>query len=72
MPLDFTGIDPDTGNNGSATVWIDHERQDLVFQGVTADADTVAEISAKHLPVQPKRPSVGRARRHPGRHRPGS
>lgn len=37
MGLRFIGIDPDTGKDGSPTVWVDEETADLVLQGVKAD-----------------------------------
>lgn len=32
MALLFIGIDPDTGHNGSSTVWVDPYTRDLVVQ----------------------------------------
>ncbi|TRV75639.1 hypothetical protein FKN01_21285 [Streptomyces sp. 130] len=37
MPLRFIGIDPNTGEEGSPTVWVEEESADLIFQGVTAE-----------------------------------
>ncbi|WP_345253396.1 hypothetical protein [Streptomyces hundungensis] len=37
MPLDFIGIDPNTGDEGSPTVWVEEESADLVLQGITAE-----------------------------------
>jgi hypothetical protein len=42
MQLRFVGKDPESGDHGCPAVWVDEETQDLVIQGVTADADTVA------------------------------
>jgi hypothetical protein len=45
--LRFIGVDPDTVNNGSPTVWVDEEDGSLVFQGwrITDEA-TLAQIRA--------------------------
>lgn len=40
MALRFVGIDPNTGQNGSPTAWIDPETRDIVLQSYTADAAT--------------------------------
>ncbi|MGW7413164.1 hypothetical protein [Streptomyces sp. NPDC054863] len=37
MELRFIGIDPNTGGEGSPTVWVEEETADLVVQGETAD-----------------------------------
>lgn len=37
MTLRFVGIDPNTGGEGSPTVWVEEESADLVLQGVEAD-----------------------------------
>ncbi|UQS30299.1 hypothetical protein J5J01_00405 [Streptomyces fradiae] len=37
MTLRFVGIDPNTGGEGSPTVWVDEESADLVLQGEEAD-----------------------------------
>ncbi|MEU8891412.1 hypothetical protein [Streptomyces sp. NPDC048442] len=37
MELRFIGIDPNTGGEGSPTVWVEEESADLVVQGETAD-----------------------------------
>ncbi|MFB7900500.1 hypothetical protein ACFC1B_29790 [Streptomyces xiamenensis] len=37
MSLRFVGMDPNTGGEGSPTVWVEEESQDLVLQGVEAD-----------------------------------
>ncbi|MFL9684719.1 hypothetical protein [Streptomyces sp. KL110A] len=37
MELEFIGIDPNTGGEGSPTVWVEQETADLVIQGVRAD-----------------------------------
>jgi hypothetical protein len=33
MSLRFVGIDPDTPENGSPTIWVDEETGELVIQG---------------------------------------
>ncbi|MEH0423698.1 hypothetical protein [Streptomyces sp. B21-083] len=40
MVLQFIGIDPDTGKNGSPTAWVDLETADIVLQSYTADDET--------------------------------
>ncbi|GAB2976593.1 hypothetical protein GCM10023080_046620 [Streptomyces pseudoechinosporeus] len=40
MDLQFIGIDPDTGKNGSPTAWVDLDGADIVIQGYTADEET--------------------------------
>ncbi|MFI7356149.1 hypothetical protein ACIBTP_19645 [Streptomyces avidinii] len=37
MTLRFVGIDPNTGGDGSPTVWVEEETADLVIQGEEAD-----------------------------------
>lgn len=43
MPLDFMGMDPETKEEGSATVWVHHEQQKIIIQGETAD-DALTEV----------------------------
>lgn len=50
MSLQFVGIDPQTGDGESPTVWVDQEKQEFVFQGWEADAETTAECAAFELP----------------------
>ncbi|MFE0190907.1 hypothetical protein [Streptomyces sp. NPDC058989] len=38
MTLRFVGIDPNTGGEGSPTVWVEEESADLVPQGEGAEA----------------------------------
>lgn len=40
MALLFIGIDPNTGQSGSPTAWVDTETADIVLQSYTADART--------------------------------
>ncbi|MBZ4318988.1 hypothetical protein [Streptomyces huiliensis] len=46
MPLDFMGMDPDTKEEGSATVWVHHEQKKIIIQGVTADEGLTDEIGS--------------------------
>lgn len=50
MALTFIGIDPNTGDHESPTVWVDQEKQELVFQGWKPDAETEAECAALEVP----------------------
>ncbi|MER7766622.1 hypothetical protein [Kitasatospora sp. NPDC096140] len=45
MELDFIGIDPETGKEGSPTVWVDHARGEIVVQSWDAGEELVATIS---------------------------
>ncbi|MFJ8209709.1 hypothetical protein [Streptomyces sp. NPDC096033] len=40
MDLKFIGIDPETGGGNCPAVWLDEKRQEIVFQGWTADEET--------------------------------
>lgn len=47
MALRFIGVDPDSPNNGSPTVWVDDEDGSIVIQGWRiTDAATMAQIEA--------------------------
>lgn len=50
MNLEFIGIDPDTGQSGSPTVWVDSAAQDIVLQSYRADAETLDECSHNTAP----------------------
>lgn len=50
MPLQFVGIDPETGQNGSPTAWVDTETADIVIQGYTADDATRLECVRNTAP----------------------
>ncbi|MBD0712348.1 MULTISPECIES: hypothetical protein [unclassified Streptomyces] len=39
MGLQFVGIDPETGGEGSPTIWVEEETADLVLQGIKAEGD---------------------------------
>lgn len=45
MDLQFIGIDPNTGGEGSPAVWVEEETADLVLQGVKAEDLLEAMIS---------------------------
>ncbi|MFJ2194130.1 hypothetical protein ACIOJE_40375 [Kitasatospora sp. NPDC087861] len=45
MALRFTGIDPDTPNGGSPTVWLEDEKAEIVIQGWLPDAGLLRTIS---------------------------
>jgi hypothetical protein len=44
MALRFKGIDPDTPNGGSPTVWLDDEKAEIVIQGWLPDPETLRVI----------------------------
>ncbi|NEC23308.1 hypothetical protein [Streptomyces parvus] len=50
MELRFIGIDPDTGQQGSPTVWVDEESAELVFQGWKPDPELEARCAATEVP----------------------
>ncbi|MFJ1657141.1 hypothetical protein [Streptomyces anthocyanicus] len=50
MPLTFIGIDPNTGDGESPTVWVDQEKQELVLQGWKPDKATEAECARFEVP----------------------
>jgi hypothetical protein len=54
MNLEFIGIDPNTGQNGSPTVWVDHENADIVLQSYTADDATRAQCVENTAPGHAK------------------
>lgn len=43
MSLRFVGIDPESPQDGSPTIWMDEATGDLVIQSYKADPDTLAE-----------------------------
>ncbi|MEU5084046.1 MULTISPECIES: hypothetical protein [Streptomyces] len=45
MDLRFIGMDPNTGGEGSPTVWVEEGTADLVLQGVKAEEMLEALIS---------------------------
>lgn len=64
MRLQFIGIDPDTGQSGSPTIWLDEENHDIVLQSYTADDDTramcVQTPAPGHIPGIPAHETVVR------------
>jgi hypothetical protein len=45
MALRLIGVDPDSPNNGSPTVWVDEDDQSIVIQGwKITDNATISEI----------------------------
>ncbi|MFE5740508.1 hypothetical protein EYS09_26480 [Streptomyces kasugaensis] len=50
MPLLFIGIDPNTGDKQSPTVWVDQKNQELVFQGWKPSVELEAECAATEIP----------------------
>ncbi|WP_055702243.1 hypothetical protein [Streptomyces silaceus] len=50
MALTFIGIDPDTKTADSPTVWVDHDAQELVFQGWEPGPEMAAEAAAFEVP----------------------
>lgn len=54
MPLVFIGIDPNTGDHESPTVWVDREKKELVFQGLKPDPELEAECAAFEVPGHAK------------------
>jgi hypothetical protein len=45
--LRFIGVDPDSPNNGSPTIWLDEEDDSIVIQGCkVTDDSTISEITA--------------------------
>ncbi|MCG7523558.1 hypothetical protein MHW47_03735 [Streptomyces sp. OfavH-34-F] len=45
MDLQFVGMDPNTQGNGSPTVWVDADNQEIVVQGWKAQALMAAAIA---------------------------
>ncbi|NUV65937.1 hypothetical protein G6W57_02225 [Streptomyces sp. CAI-121] len=50
MELRFIGIDPDTGQQGSPTVWVDEESAELVFQGWKPGPELETKCAATEVP----------------------
>ncbi|WP_405985915.1 hypothetical protein [Streptomyces sp. NBC_00872] len=50
MSLQFIGIDPQTGDDESPTVWVDRDAQELVLQGWKPSAELEAECAATEVP----------------------
>lgn len=54
MVLKFIGIDPNTGQSGSPTVWVDLGNADIVLQSYTADEETRAQCVENTAPGHTK------------------
>lgn len=54
MALQFIGIDPDTAQSGSPTVWVDAETADIVLQSYIADEITRTECAQSTAPGHSK------------------
>ncbi|WP_030673440.1 hypothetical protein [Streptomyces sp. NRRL B-1347] len=50
MALRFIGIDPDTGQQGSPTIWVDEVRREFVFQGLRPDTELEQQCAAFEVP----------------------
>ncbi|MFS4103463.1 hypothetical protein [Streptomyces sp. PD-S100-1] len=50
MSLRFIGIDPNTGQGESPTVWVDERKGEVVIQGWKPDAETEAECARFQAP----------------------
>ncbi|MFF6825065.1 hypothetical protein [Streptomyces longwoodensis] len=50
MSLRFIGIDPNTGQGESPTVWVDESKGELVIQGWKPDTSTEAECASFETP----------------------
>ncbi|MCW7945150.1 hypothetical protein AAW14_24840 [Streptomyces hygroscopicus] len=50
MTLRFIGIDPNTGQGESPTVWVDESSKELIIQGWKPDPELEAECAAFEMP----------------------
>ncbi|MEO3762743.1 hypothetical protein [Streptomyces sp. B8F3] len=50
MPLVFVGIDPNTGQDESPTVWVDTDARELVLQGWKPGPELEAQCAATTVP----------------------
>ncbi|MYT68285.1 MULTISPECIES: hypothetical protein [unclassified Streptomyces] len=50
MSLRFIGIDPDTGDGESPTVWVDEQRNEIVIQGWKPSPGLNAECAGFQVP----------------------
>ncbi|MFI8537506.1 hypothetical protein ACIGMX_45600 [Streptomyces aquilus] len=46
MDLQFIGIDPNTGDGESPTIWVDHDASELVLQGWKPGPELEARCAA--------------------------
>ncbi|MFI8789566.1 hypothetical protein [Streptomyces sp. NPDC055105] len=54
MSLLFIGIDPNTGDKQSPTVWVDQDNQEFVFQGWKPSTELEAECAQFEVPGHAK------------------
>lgn len=54
MDLQFIGIDPNTGDGESPTVWVDQDAQELVLQGWKPEAELEAACAKFEVPGHAK------------------
>jgi len=54
MRLQFVGIDPNTGSEGSPTVWVDEDSADLVIQGWRPDSEIETACAEWEVPGHAK------------------
>ncbi|KAF5996994.1 hypothetical protein [Streptomyces sp. WAC00263] len=54
MALRLIGIDPETGQSGSPTAWVDLENADIVLQGYIADDRTRSQCVENTVPGHDK------------------
>jgi len=54
MSLQFIGVDPNTGDDESPTVWVDQEKKELVLQGWKPDQELETECAAFEVPGHEK------------------
>ncbi|MFE6457256.1 hypothetical protein ACFVP0_07345 [Streptomyces cinereoruber] len=54
MFLQFIGVDPESGQTGSPTAWVDEEVGDIVLQSYIADEATRTECVEKNAPGHDK------------------
>jgi hypothetical protein len=54
VSLLFIGIDPNTGDDESPTVWVDQQKEELVFQGWKPGSELEAECAAFEVPGHAK------------------
>ncbi|MBL1114434.1 hypothetical protein JK364_18840 [Streptomyces sp. 110] len=54
MALLFIGIDPNTGDDESPTVWVDQEKHELVLQGWKPSPELQAECAGFDVPGHAK------------------
>ncbi|GAA1965802.1 hypothetical protein [Kitasatospora viridis] len=47
MDLEFVGIDPETEHEGSPTVWLRREVEEIVVQGLKADGELESTVASQ-------------------------